>query len=82
MQASLGELRRRIDSGEIPLKGEFVIVVSGAAADDTPAVDVDRLLTLLVDRLSPKDAARIAAELTGQKKNALYDRIIELKRDS
>ena len=82
VQASLGELRRRIDSGEIPLKGEFVIVVSGAAADDTPAVDVDRLLTLLVDSLSPKDAARIAAELTGQKKNALYDRIIELKRDS
>jgi 16S rRNA (cytidine1402-2'-O)-methyltransferase len=82
VQASLGELRRRIDSGEIPLKGEFVLAVAGALAEDAPAIDVDRLLMLLVESLSPKDAARIAAELSGQKKNALYERIIELKRDS
>ena len=82
VQASLGELRRRVDNGEIPLKGEFVLAVAGTPADDAPAIDVDRLLVLLVESLSPRDAARIAAELTGQKKNALYDRILELKRDS
>ena len=80
-QASLGELRRRIASGEIPAKGEFVLVVAGAVAEETPAVDVDRLLILHGESLGPKDASRIAAELTGQKKNALYDRFIELKRE-
>jgi 16S rRNA (cytidine1402-2'-O)-methyltransferase len=82
VQASLEELRRRVDSGEIPLKGEIVLAVAGAPDHDAPAIDVDRLLVLLVESLSPRDAARIAAELTGQKKNALYDRIIELKRHS
>ena len=82
VQATLGEMRSRIDSGEIQQKGEFVIVVAGAVADEAPAFDIDRLLGLLVESLSPKDAARIAAELTGQRKNALYDRIIELKSDS
>ena len=82
VQASLGELQRRVDNGEIPLKGEFVLAVAGARADEAPAIDVDRLLALLIESLSPRDAARIAAELTGQKKNALYDRILELKRNS
>ena len=81
VQASLGELRNRVDSGAIPVKGEFVLAVAGAVDDDAPAVDVDRMLVLLAASLSAKEAARIAAELTGEKKNALYDRIIELKRE-
>ena len=79
VQASLGELRNRVDSGAIPVKGEFVLAVAGAVDDDASAVDVDRMLVLLAASLSAKEAARIAAELTGQKKNALYDRILKLK---
>ena len=80
VQASLGDLQSRVADGAIPVKGEFVLAVAGTVADEAPAVDVDRLLTLLGESLGPKDASRIAAELTGQKKNALYDRILELKR--
>ncbi len=80
VQAPLGELQRRVDNGEIPLKGEFVLAVAGTEADETPAVDVDRMLVLLGESLSPGDASRIAAELTGQKKNALYDRLVALRR--
>jgi 16S rRNA (cytidine1402-2'-O)-methyltransferase len=80
VRSTLGELRQRIAGGDIPLKGEFVLAVAGADAREAPAVDVDRMLTLLAASLSAKEAARIAAELTGQKKNALYDRIVELKR--
>jgi 16S rRNA (cytidine1402-2'-O)-methyltransferase len=80
VQAALGELQQRIDSGEIPRKGEFVIAVAGADIDAAPAFDVDRMLALLGESLGLKDASRIAAELTGLKKNALYDRLIELKR--
>ena len=80
VRSTLGELRQSIAGGDIPLKGEFVLAVAGADAREAPAVDVDRMLTLLAASLSAKEAARIAAELTGQKKNALYDRILELKR--
>ena len=80
VRSTLGELRQSIAGGDIPLKGEFVLAVAGADAREAPAVDVDRMLTLLAASLSAKEAARIAAELTGQKKNALYDRIVELKR--
>lgn len=80
VRSTLGELRQCIAGGDIPLKGEFVLAVAGADTREAPAVDVDRMLTLLAASLSAKEAARIAAELTGQKKNALYDRILELKR--
>lgn len=80
VQAPLGELQRLVEIGEIPPKGEFVLAVAGTVADETPAVDVDRMLVLLGESLSPGDASRIAAELTGQKKNALYDRLIALRR--
>ena len=80
VHATLGNLQHGLDSGEIPQKGEFVLVLAGATITEGPALDVDRLLVLLLDSLSAKEASRIAAELTGQKKNALYERIIELKR--
>ena len=80
VRSTLGELRQCVAGGDIPLKGEFVLAVAGADAREVPAADVDRMLTLLAASLSAKEAARIAAELTGQKKNALYDRIVQLKR--
>jgi 16S rRNA (cytidine1402-2'-O)-methyltransferase len=82
VQESLGELQRRIDDGDIRSKGEFVIVVSGAAEAVAATIDSDRLLTELSSCLSAKDAARIAANVTGEKRNALYERILELKADS
>src|SRR5210317_1809172 len=60
VQESLGELQRRIDDGAIKSKGEFVIVVSGAAAAVAATIDSDRLLSELAGCLSAKDAARIA----------------------
>jgi 16S rRNA (cytidine1402-2'-O)-methyltransferase len=82
VHAPLGELQRRLEAGEIVAKGEFVIAVAGAAEQHGTAVDTDRLLELLAPHLHAKDAARIAAELTGKKKNALYERVLELKRAS
>jgi len=76
---SLATLRRMVDAGTIAAKGEFVIVVAGAVAGDDASIDADRLLRALAKELPGKVAARIAAELTGQKKNALYQRILELR---
>jgi 16S rRNA (cytidine1402-2'-O)-methyltransferase len=79
VQDTLGELRRLVETGDITGKGEFVIVVSGAPAAAASSLDSDRLLIELSASLSAKDAARIAANVTGEKKNALYERLLQLK---
>jgi len=78
-QGSLANLSDRVDDGTIVGKGEFVIVVAGVEASPGSSIDVDRLLQLLGERLSAKDAARVAAEISGEKKNALYERLLEIR---
>lgn len=74
-----------LESDSHGTKGEFVVMVHGASAasiDELPeALDVDRLLGLLLVELPVKKAARIVAELTGRSKNELYQRALELKQD-
>ena len=60
-------------------RGEFVLIVSGAPAhaDDGEGERVLRLL--LADGLPVKQAAKLAAAITGAAKNALYERALALK---
>ncbi len=62
-------------------KGEYVVMVAGAAetVTDQVAVDADRVLTLLLTELPVKKAVKLAAELTGRARNDLYQRALELK---
>jgi 16S rRNA (cytidine1402-2'-O)-methyltransferase len=63
------------------LKGEFVLIVKGAAANgDADAEDAERVLKLLLAQLPLKQAVQLAADITGAKKNALYQRALELRR--
>ena len=73
---TLGALRAALDSGDITSKGEFVLVVEGGTPSPASAVDVDRLLLALANHLPPKTAAKLAAEITGEKANTLYDRLL------
>jgi 16S rRNA (cytidine1402-2'-O)-methyltransferase len=82
VRGTLGELSRQVEAGDIVGKGEFVIVVAGVARQERAAtVDTDRLLAALSTRLSARDAARIVADLTGEKKNALYERVLQLRNE-
>jgi len=60
-------------------RGEFVLMVSGApaGADDGEGERVLKLL--LADGLPVKQAAKLAAAITGAAKNALYDKALALK---
>lgn len=61
-------------------KGEFVFALPPAAvsadADQTEAI---RVLDLLLEELPVKSASRLAASLTGQSKNTLYDLALQRK---
>jgi 16S rRNA (cytidine1402-2'-O)-methyltransferase len=82
VQKPLGQLQQLLGDGEIVSKGEFAIVVCGAEPSVDSSLDVDSLLIELAAHLSAKDAARIAARVSGQKKNDLYQRILSLKEAS
>ncbi|NLF53794.1 MAG: 16S rRNA (cytidine(1402)-2'-O)-methyltransferase [Thauera phenolivorans] len=62
-------------------RGEFVLVVDGVPAAVGLDAEAERVLGLLLAELPLKRAARLAAEITGAPKNALYARALELKQD-
>ena len=78
VQATLGELLEKVNDESITGKGEFVVVVSGAAEGAKTSIDTDRLLAELVEEMPAKKAAAIAARVTGEKRNTLYQRLLEL----
>jgi len=79
VQDTLGELQRQVDDKTIVGKGEFVVIVAGSTEEQGSSLEVDRLLRALSACLSAKDSAKVAAEATGLKRNALYERLLELK---
>ena len=79
VQDSLGSLRDKIADGSIVGKGEFVIVVAGSEEVVESSLEIDRLLQALAAHLSAKDAARVAAEATGLKRNDLYKRLLLIR---
>ncbi|HEU4375582.1 MAG TPA: 16S rRNA (cytidine(1402)-2'-O)-methyltransferase [Telluria sp.] len=61
-------------------KGEYVVLVEGAVAGgDAEEVEAERVLNILLAECSVKQAASLAAQITGRKKNALYDRALAIK---
>ena len=61
-------------------KGEFVILLEGATeAQDAEDVEAERILGILLAECSVKQAANLTAQITGRKKNALYERALQLK---
>jgi len=72
-RSSLEELRARSHTDADMSRGEIVIVVAGAASESASQQDVERVLRVLLEELSPAQAAKLAARLTGAKRAALYD---------
>ena len=79
LSSTLGEIADGVRADEIPARGEFVIVVSGSASPPPESLEIDRLLRELADVLPAKQAAAIAARVSGEKRNALYQRLLDIK---
>jgi 16S rRNA (cytidine1402-2'-O)-methyltransferase len=62
-------------------KGEIVVCVGPPLAGTDGPADIDRLLLSLAAEMPASKAAAEAAKMTGQPKQALYRRLLELKSD-
>jgi 16S rRNA (cytidine1402-2'-O)-methyltransferase len=71
---TLGNLQQWMRADENQQRGEFVVLVKGAetAQDEAIPADAKRILQVLLEDLSLKQAASLASRLTGVKKNLLY----------
>lgn len=70
-----------VEADENQRKGEFVVLVQGAEAREDTGIDAEaeRILLILLKDLPVKKAAALAANITGLKKNALYQYALQLK---
>ncbi|HSV52065.1 MAG TPA: 16S rRNA (cytidine(1402)-2'-O)-methyltransferase [Burkholderiaceae bacterium] len=62
-------------------RGEFVLVLHPAVAEQHPQ-ESQRVLRLLLEELPVKSAVRLAAEITGEARNALYDAALKIKNET
>ena len=60
------------------LRGEFALVVHPAPIENEAAQDT-RILKLLLEQLPLKTAVKLAADITGEPRNALYQIALDLK---
>jgi 16S rRNA (cytidine1402-2'-O)-methyltransferase len=74
------ELSTWLASDANRLRGEFALVIHPAPTTANAADD--RVLRLLLEQLPLKSAVKLAADITGEPRNALYERALELKQGS
>ncbi|MGM0517971.1 MAG: 16S rRNA (cytidine(1402)-2'-O)-methyltransferase [Pseudomonadota bacterium] len=75
---TLASLADSVDAGEIPARGEFVIVVGPPAeVADTDVAEADALIdALIAEGVSPKSIARVVSRTTSLARNAVYDEVL------
>ena len=80
-ECALSEAPAWIAADADRVKGEFVLIVEGERSDaDSDSTEATRVLRTLLEELPLKQAAALAAKITGGRKNELYARALELKR--
>ncbi|MGM0594976.1 MAG: 16S rRNA (cytidine(1402)-2'-O)-methyltransferase [Pseudomonadota bacterium] len=81
LQGGLGELVARLQTDPDQRRGEFVVLVHGAEAEQGQGPDPEarRIATILAEELPHKQAAALAARISGEKKNALYRYLLDNK---
>jgi len=74
VSSTLGDLREMIENGQIPIKGEFVLVVEGNRNDDSEktTINVDRLIAEISAALPLSQAADLVSSLSGRRRNEIY----------
>lgn len=78
-RSELSKLVDWVESDENQRKGEIVLVVEGSIADDSDMTQVDHYLSILLSELPVKQSVSLVVKMTGENKNDIYKRALELK---
>jgi len=77
---NIAELREWLESDPNHQRGEFVLMIQGAPpTNDTKGIALEALLVLLIEEVSVKQAAKLAAQITGESKNTCYKKALALQ---
>jgi 16S rRNA (cytidine1402-2'-O)-methyltransferase len=83
VSGSIASLGLSVSSGEIPCKGEFVLVVGGevkSEGQEDPLLD--QLIGALKDHVAPPVLADRLSGILGGRKNQIYRKILAAKQES
>lgn len=80
-RASLAEMLAWAQADSNQQRGEIVLLLQGAQRQQQIDSEAERILYLLMDALPLKQAAKLAAEITGLKKNLLYQHGLQRTQD-
>lgn len=80
---SLAEAACWFEADQNRLKGEFVLIIeANRSSADEEALEGERILTILLDDgVSVKQAAGLAAKISGAPRKVLYERALAMKND-
>ena len=85
VKVSLSEALVLVSTNDNMRKGEFVVIVQGAVADDSQHLlseEQEKLLRILMRECSIKTAVALAVEITGQRKKTLYQAALLIDQES
>lgn len=83
VSGSIASLGLSVSSGEIPCKGEFVLVVGGEVKSEGREDPLlDQLIGALKDHVAPSVLADRLSGILGGRKNQVYRKILAAKQDS
>ncbi|MDQ0025168.1 16S rRNA (cytidine1402-2'-O)-methyltransferase [Variovorax paradoxus] len=79
---STAELPAWFAAGRDRMRGEFALVLHPVAASTDDGAEGERVLRLLLAELPVKTAVRLAAEISGAPRNALYETALRIRNDA
>ena len=83
LRGNLGELIERVTLDAYQRKGEFVVLLAGASPATKGmelTLDINLLLQRLLQEMPLKQAVSLVAELSGEKKNRIYEQALKVKQ--
>ncbi len=70
-----------VESDDNQRKGEIVLVVEGSLVTGSETAQIDHYLSILLDELPVKQSVSLVVKMTGENKNDIYKRALELKNN-
>ena len=72
-------LLKKINEGELILKGEFVIVIEPFSLEDSDLIFDNKIYKSFLDNMPAKEAAKIISTITKENKRDVYKKLLEVR---